>query len=158
LGDFDEIVGWFERVYARTLEVARSVPPEKLDWRPAPGEFSAADIIRHIAATEVMNVARIGSKKLVYGGHSDEYARTYPEVIAYLETCHAEAVNMLQNYGLDALTTLVPTNQGDIAGWRVIVGMLEHEIHHRSQLCSYLTQMGITPPPLFGIYVEDLPK
>jgi uncharacterized damage-inducible protein DinB len=31
-------------------------------------------------------------------------------------------------------------------------------VHHRSQLCEYLSGMGIEPPPLYGLHVEDLPR
>ncbi len=155
--ELEEIISWWDRVYARTLEVAQAVPAEWLDWRPTPEEFSPADLIRHLASTELMNLARLGSGKLAYGGHGPEHGRTKAEVIAYLEECHAQAVALLRQRGESGLSHPVPTNQGSIAGWRVLVGMLEHEIHHRSQLCSYLSRLGISPPPLYGLYVEELP-
>jgi uncharacterized damage-inducible protein DinB len=40
----------------------------------------------------------------------------------------------------------------------VVGGLIEHETHHRSQLCEYLRQLGIEPPPLFGLHAERLPK
>jgi uncharacterized damage-inducible protein DinB len=155
LGDLTD---WFERVYSRTLEVAQAVPALQLDWKPAGQEFSCGDIIRHIASTELMNTARLVSGELHYSGHdSADYGRTKAEVIVRLEQAHAQAMQNLQESGVEALERLVSTNQGQIAGWRVLVGMLEHEIHHRSQLCSYLSQLGIDPPPLYGLYVEELP-
>ena len=153
----DSVVGWWERVYQRTLEVAQAVPQEFLNWRPREGEFSPADIIQHIASTQLMNVGRLESGRLVYPGHGAVENQTKTEVIAYLESCHLTARQLLQQYGEAGLTRLIPTNQGQIEGWRVVVGMIEHEIHHRSQLCSYLTQLGLSPPALFGLYVEELP-
>ncbi|HEX2912650.1 MAG TPA: DinB family protein [Chloroflexia bacterium] len=153
----EDAATWFERVYERTLEVARAVPEAKLEWRPAENEFTCGDLIRHIASTEVMNMARLGSGPLRYPGHAESFGRSKAEVIAYLESCHGRAVEMLQANGEAGLTMPVPTNQGNIAGWRVLVGMIEHEIHHRSQLCSYLSQLGIAPPALYGLYVEELP-
>ena len=154
----NDVIEWFERVYERTAEVAQAIPPEKIDWQPAPDEFSCGNIIRHIGSTELMNVARLQTGHLSYGGHSaSQYGQTRAEVLAYLSHAHTQAVQMLQEGGEAALTRLVPTNQGDIPGWRVLVGMLEHEIHHRSQLCSYLSELGLPPPPLYGLYVEELP-
>ena len=154
----DDLVEWWGRVYDRTLEVAASVPPNKLDWQPAASEYSCGDIIRHLASAELMNVARLRTGRLSYPGHNEAtFGRTKAEAIVYLEQSHAQAVQMLHDEGEMALEKLVPTNQGLIAGWRAMVGMLEHEIHHRSQLCSYLSQMGLKPPPLYGLYVEDLP-
>lgn len=154
---FEDVVGWFERIYSRTLEVAQAIPADKIDWKPSETEFSCGDIVRHIASAELMNVSRIETKKLVYKGHGEEYGRSKAEVVAYLENCHAQALEVLNELGESFLTELVPTNQGQIEGWRVIAGLVEHEIHHRSQLCAYLSTLGIAAPPLFGIYVEDLP-
>jgi uncharacterized damage-inducible protein DinB len=36
--------------------------------------------------------------------------------------------------------------------------MTEHEVHHRSQLASYLTWMGVEPPDIFGLGVEDVER
>jgi uncharacterized damage-inducible protein DinB len=34
--------------------------------------------------------------------------------------------------------------------------MVEHEVHHRSQLAAYLTQMGVEPPQIYGLTIEDI--
>ena len=48
---------------------------------------------------------------------------------------------------------------GEIEAWRrVMGGLIEHEVHHRSQLCEYLSANGIEPPPLYGLHAEDLPR
>ena len=36
------------------------------------------------------------------------------------------------------------------------MAMVEHEIHHRSQLASYLSMVGEAPPQLYGLGVEDV--
>ena len=41
---------------------------------------------------------------------------------------------------------------------RVLGGLAEHEIHHRSQLCEYLSGAGIEPPALYGLHAEELPR
>lgn len=154
-----DISEWFERVYERTLEVVQAVPAHRINWRPVDNEFSCADIIRHIASTEVMNMARLHSGQLHYPGHTPEkFGKTKAEIMANLQRAHAEAQNFLQTAGEKALQEFVPTNQGNISGWRVVVGMLEHEIHHRSQLSSYLSQMNLESPALYGLYVEELPQ
>ena len=38
------------------------------------------------------------------------------------------------------------------------MAMVEHEIHHRSQLAAYLAELGVQPPQLFGVMVEALPR
>ena len=43
-----------------------------------------------------------------------------------------------------------------VKAWRWLMVMVEHEIHHRSQLAVYLSLMGEQPPHIFGLGVEDL--
>jgi uncharacterized damage-inducible protein DinB len=38
------------------------------------------------------------------------------------------------------------------------MAMCEHEVHHRSQLASYLTLMGTDAPDIFGLGVEDVAR
>jgi len=36
------------------------------------------------------------------------------------------------------------------------MSVIEHEVHHRSQLASYLEIMGAEPPQIFGLEVDDV--
>jgi uncharacterized damage-inducible protein DinB len=36
------------------------------------------------------------------------------------------------------------------------MAMVEHEIHHRSQIAMYLSLMGVPPPHIYGLGVEDV--
>ncbi|HEX6291357.1 MAG TPA: DinB family protein [Herpetosiphonaceae bacterium] len=157
ISDVAAFGAYFERVYERTLEVAQAVPPARIDWRPAPGELTCGEIIRHIAATELMNMRAVASGEMRYPGHHADLGTTHAAAIAYLETCHAEAQAMLRALDPQRLQLNIPGQWQDVPGWRRLLGMIEHEIHHRSQLCTYLTLLGCTPPALFGIHVEDLP-
>jgi hypothetical protein len=43
---------YFGSVRERTMRLARCIPPDKLDWTYAPGEFTLGDLLRHIAVAE----------------------------------------------------------------------------------------------------------
>jgi uncharacterized damage-inducible protein DinB len=46
-----------------------------------------------------------------------------------------------------------------VPAWRILLnGLIEHEVHHRSQLCDYLSAAGVEPPALYGLHAEDLPR
>jgi len=45
-----------------------------------------------------------------------------------------------------------------VRAWRLLLAMVEHEVHHRSQLASYLTWMGLEAPDIFGLGVEDVER
>ena len=48
----DAFVRYFENIRGRTERVVACVPPDQLEWRPAPGAFSFGDLIRHLGAIE----------------------------------------------------------------------------------------------------------
>jgi uncharacterized damage-inducible protein DinB len=148
---------YFGRVYGRTLEVARALPSEQIDWRPAPGELSCGELIRHIGSTELMNVRAVATGEMRYPGHHTTLGATHAATLAYLQECHAAAQALLQAMEPQRLRLNIPGQWQDVPGWRRLLGMIEHEIHHRSQLCTYLSLLGCAPPALFGIHVEDLP-
>jgi len=57
----------------------------------------------------------------------------------------------------DALMEMRPSLNGpELKVWRWLMAMSEHEIHHRSQLAVYLSLMGVQPPHIFGLGVEDI--
>ena len=151
--DVDSFVAYFDRVYERTLEVARAIPTEYYAWAPRPSDLTAAEVIHHIASTEVMNVQRVAAGIFHYPGHADQLGAP----VAYLMQCHDHARQLLIGIPVAQLDAQVEAFGGRIAGWRLLLGMIEHEVHHRSQLCSYLTALGLGPPPLFGIALEELP-
>ena len=47
---------YFEGVRRRTVGFFRALPPDHIDWAPRASEYTAGDIIRHVAACEPMFV------------------------------------------------------------------------------------------------------
>ncbi|MGK2965000.1 MAG: DinB family protein [Tepidiformaceae bacterium] len=59
--------------------------------------------------------------------------------------------------GADLEREVTTISGARIPAWRLMIsGLIEHEVHHRSQLCEYLSARGITPPPLYGLHTEEL--
>ena len=76
-------------------------------------------------------------------------------------TCHAQAAARLRTLADGALNeTRPPLEPGarPVRAWRLLMAMSEHEVHHRSQLASYLTWMGLEAPDIFGLGVEDVER
>lgn len=153
----EDLIKYATNVHARTYEAVERLRDEDVDWRPAPGEFSVGELVTHIANTRLMNLGGIQTGEIHYRGHvvkpgTDALAlrrlilRTGKKVVAGL---------------VDAdLEKYIPQTIGEpFPAWRrVMGGLIEHETHHRSQLCEYLRQLGLEPPPLFGLHAEQLPR
>jgi uncharacterized damage-inducible protein DinB len=153
ISDVSSFAEYYERVYQRTLEVARAVPPRRYDWSPRPGELTAAGVIRHIGSTGVMNARRVAGEPLRYPGHGEALGPP----VEYLASCHQEVLRVLTGMPPTRLSATIETLRGTVEGWRLLLNNVEHEVHHRSQLCGHLSELGIEPPALFGVHMEELP-
>lgn len=148
---------YFAAIRRRTLNYIKAVPPEKLDWAPRPGEFSCADIVRHLAAAEAMFVGVVAEGRWHYAGHNPTSNDTLEALVALLEAGHTQALQTLRALPETVLQEPRPALEGPpVQAWRWLMALVEHEIHHRSQLAGYLTLMGVTPPHIFGLGVEDV--
>jgi len=154
-----DFIKYFESIRRRTLNYVRVVPSDKLDWAPKEGEFTCADIIRHIIEAEKMFVRVAMEGRWKYEDHEAGPGQSLDALIAQLEVAHVEAMNKLEGFPNQTLNDLRhgPTGEGHpVKAWRWLMVMAEHEIHHRSQLAVYLFLMGVQPPHIFGLGVEDL--
>jgi uncharacterized damage-inducible protein DinB len=154
-----DFIKYFDSVRRRTLNYIRVVPSDRLNWSPKEGEFTCADIIRHIIATEKMFVRVAMDGRWHYEGHEAEKKQSLEELMALLETAHAEAMDRFGQLPDQDLYEPRPGPKGEgqpLKVWRWLMAMAEHEIHHRSQLSVYLSLMGVQPPHIFGLGVEDL--
>jgi uncharacterized damage-inducible protein DinB len=43
-----------------------------------------------------------------------------------------------------------------ITVWKWLRAMVEHEIHHRAQIYTYLGMLGIPTPPIYGLTSEEV--
>ena len=80
---------------------------------------------------------------------------------AFAVVRHVAAGARLRGLSDAALETMrAPLEPGSppVRAWRLLLAMVEHEAHHRSQLASYLTWMGLEAPDIFGLGVEDVER
>ena len=154
-----DFIKYFDSIRRRTMNYIRVVPADRLDWSPKEGEFTCADIIRHIIAAEKMFINVVTEGRWKFEGHESEGEQSLDELIALLEATHVEAMEKLGRFPDRDLykPRYGPKEDGHpLKAWRWLMAMTEHEIHHRSQLAVYLSQMGVQPPHIFGLGVEDL--
>ena len=156
-----EFTEYFDGVRRRTVGFFRMIPPDMIDWTPKDGEYSCGDIVRHVAVSESMFSGVVADGVWRYDGHARELGASLDEALAMLDARHTAAARALTKAGDVALAQVRPALEPGgrpIRGWRVLMAMCEHEVHHRSQLASYLTLMGIEAPDIFGLGVEDVTR
>jgi uncharacterized damage-inducible protein DinB len=153
VGDF---IRYFEGVRRRTRSVIEQVTPDLLNWRPRPGEFTCGDIVRHLAGAERFFVTKVLEDRWTSdldpgppldhgatGTHFDEVHRAEMSRLAELPDARLQA-------------SMRDLDGGQVKTWRLLMAMVEHEVHHRSQLDSYLAEAGVEPPQLYGYRMEEV--
>lgn len=156
--DVARFIAYFESIRRRTMTYIRTIPEDHLDWAPKAAEFTCSDLVGHIAAAEQMYVGVVMEGHWHYPGHTRVPHTTLKTLIAEIEDRHTQAMQRLQQLPDSALMQTRPTlvEGSSIKVWRWLMAMVEHEIHHRSQLAVYLTLMGVTPPHIYGMGVEEV--
>jgi len=153
----EKLIEYIGNVQGRTYEAVERLRDEDLEWRPAPGEFTAAELVMHIVNTRLMNLGGIQVGAIHYKGHAVKPGTTAADLRRATLRSGKKVIAGLVDADLEKL---IPQTIGEpFPAWRrAMGGLIEHETHHRSQLCEYLRQMGLEPPPLFGLHTEQLPK
>jgi uncharacterized damage-inducible protein DinB len=161
----EPFLAYYGKIRARTLRVARCIPPERIEWVPAwgratPGEnrWSFGDLLRHLGALERwMFAENVRGNPSRYPGCGRDLADGYDEIFAFLERTHAESMEIFARLSPDDLQARCETPGGaSIPVWKWLRAMVEHEIHHRGQIYLYLAELGIETPPLYGLTSEEV--
>ena len=153
----DELIAYVGRVHGRTYEAAECVTDALVDWRPRPGDFSVGELVMHIANARLMNLGTLQGKGIHYKGHAVKPGTTRGDLLQLLLRSSKKTIAQLT--AIDLEEPVESLTAPALPGWnRVLGGLVEHEIHHRSQLCEYLSAAGIEPPALYGLHAEDLPR
>jgi uncharacterized damage-inducible protein DinB len=153
-----DFIEQFEKVRGRTLRVARCIPHDKIEWTFREGRFTFGDILRHLAATErYMWAENAQFRPSIYPGHSRALADGYDEIFAYMDRLHRESMQIFSALGDEDLLRKTTTPDGaNIALWKWLRLMTEHEIHHRGQIYIYLAILEVPSPPLYGLTEEQV--
>jgi uncharacterized damage-inducible protein DinB len=148
---------YFESVRRRTLNFCHIVPDDRVDWAPQPGEFTFGDVVRHLAACEQMFVTVAITGRWAYPGHERSLGADLRGALGYLEACHTSAMAALGTLSdADLGRTRDAIGGHPIKIWRLLMLMAEHEVHHRSQISSYLSLIGVEPPQIYGLHLEEV--
>jgi uncharacterized damage-inducible protein DinB len=157
VGDFTR---YFEGVNRRALRDIGALPAEAEGWRPGMGQgeqgWDIGQLVDHIAASRRMFL-------VVYRGEG--WRMTLPvslprdRWLPELEDSAAELVAGLRQTPDEWLQRRIPAVDGSgatLAGWRALMNLVEHEIHHRSQLDTYAGINGWNVPQIFGLTAEQV--
>ena len=145
-----------QAIRVRTRQVVEMIRPEHAAWRPEPGALSVGEVLRHMWHSEE------SVRRTALEGDFSYYERRVPQGLravlgtpaalaeerAALERVHNETLAAVSAFPIERWED---ERVHDGLGYRrkvyaILLGINEHEIHHRAQLMTYLRILG-TPVP-----------
>jgi uncharacterized damage-inducible protein DinB len=142
------------------MELIKKVPEDKLDWRPAPGLLSLGQLIHHIGQADMAwtKVLRgdwdlgqfLGVRRsmdlLEVIGDVDNLT----DEIETLEITHQEILKWIAAQSDEQLEKIYEGAGWKVSGRQIVLGLCEHEGHHRGQIVTYLRLLEVPDPRPWG--------
>jgi uncharacterized damage-inducible protein DinB len=156
-----ELASSFRTVRGNTIKVAEEIPEDQYGFSPAPGVRTVAQTLAHIAlspkfAEQVNRIERrttmVGFDFQKFMGQwmaEGEKPRSKAEILELLRASGDDFAAWLETLSEDFLGEVVSMPPGGHPASRtrfdMLLGVKEHEMHHRGQLMLVERMLGITP-------------
>ena len=140
------------RENATTLQIIRAIPADKGDYRPDPNSKSALELAWHMATAEHRFLACIADGAFNFdpfprpesthtpAGVSDWYSQTFNANMERISKMSGEQLAKVLDFrGLVQLPAVL-----------FLQFNINHIVHHRGQLSTYLRPMGSKVPNIYG--------
>ena len=148
----DVYLGTLKMESGTTKKILEAVPSDKGEYRPDPASRTAMELTRHIAAADNRFVeTAINGVFDTNPAMIPENVKTPAEIAAWYEERYAKNIEALTKVSGEQLAKIL-----DFRGmfqWPAVKFLmfgLQHTIHHRGQLSSYLRCMGAKVPAIYG--------
>ena len=135
-----------------TTAIIAAIPAGRADYRPHPGSRSAFELAWHIVSAEIKYLDAAAAGVFPHDlKPAPDGVRTPADVLAWYVERYGPAVQRLEQTTGDDLLRIV-----DFYGIRsfpaigLIQIILNHTIHHRGQLSTYLRPTGAKVPSIYG--------
>jgi uncharacterized damage-inducible protein DinB len=155
-----ELAGAFRTVRKNTVQIANEIPEDKYDFQAAPDTRSIRDLLVHIAlgptfasyvhTNQITDMSKVDFQDLVTKIIADQAKpRGKAEVVALLEAegeTFASYLAGLSEAFLGEMVIMMPGAGVDTKSrFEMLLGVKEHEMHHRAQLMVMERMLGIVP-------------
>lgn len=156
----DAFLRYFDAVNRRAMRDIAALPPEADGWRPAAGTgenaWSINQIIGHMAGSRLYFASAYAGKGWVTERPPDVRSREMwvPAIEASARALR-QALESTPDAWLARRVAMIDS-AGELSGWRVLMMMVEHDIHHRSQLDTYAGANGWDVPQIFDRTAETI--
>ena len=151
---------YFDAVHRRALRDVGALPPEADGWTPATGEgehaWSINTLVGHMAGSRLYFVSAYRGDGWISPMPPDVSSRALwlPALEESARRLHAALADTPDAW-LTRKVSMIDTGAA-LSGWRILMMMLEHDIHHRSQIDTYAGLNGWDVPDIYGRSAEQI--
>jgi uncharacterized damage-inducible protein DinB len=156
-----ELADSFRIVRGNTIKIAQDLPEEKYSFRAAPGARSVGELLSHIAIAYGFQYQIHGEDRrttlvgfdfpalMQRMGAEEKVPRTKQQIVALLESSGDKWAGWLEGLTDDFLAERVQFPEGASPSsktrFEMVLGVKEHEMHHRGQLMLIERIVGVVP-------------
>jgi uncharacterized damage-inducible protein DinB len=146
----------FENESSTTRRVIEAIPADKSAYKPDPVSMNALDLAKHLAISEIQILKGAINGEFDFTEKVPDSVKTPAEVAKWYGETSEEILAQLRAMTPDQLARIV-----DFRGFMQMPAILfvpvavNHSIHHRGQLSTYLRPMGGKVPSIYGPCYED---
>ncbi|MBI5288523.1 MAG: DinB family protein [Chloroflexi bacterium] len=156
----DSFLRYFDAVHRRAMRDVGALPPAADGWAPARGEgehaWSIKTLVGHMAGSRLYFANAYRGEGWISPSPPDVSNRDLwlpaLDESAYLLRGTLEGT---PDEWLNRKVAMIDS-AGALSGWRVLMMMVEHDIHHRSQIDTYAGLNSWPVPDIYGRSAETI--
>lgn len=159
--DIDTFLRYFEGVNKRAMRDIAALPPAADGWAPPSGEGEKAwginTLVGHMCGSRLYFASAYSGTGWVSPPPPDVSSREkwLPALQASFDAFKAKLAGTPPEW-LDRRVEMIDSPGATLPGWRVLLMMMEHDIHHRSQIDTYAGLNGWDPPQIYNRSAETI--
>ena len=156
----DAFLTYFEGVNGRALRDINALPAAADGWIPATGEgekaWSINKLIGHMCGSRMYFASAFSGSGWISPPPPDVSRRELwaPALQASFDS-FAATIRSIKDRRLEEKIQTIDSPFG-LSGWRVLAMMVEHDIHHRSQIDTYAGLNGWDVPQIYNRSAETI--
>ena len=162
--DIGSYLKFFDSVRRRTERDVAALPPEAAAWRPpaiaGEAEWSIGQIINHLGGSRLYFASAYRGEGWLWTRTDEVMDADDPKTwLPWLRTSAERFAATLTDTPAEWLNRrieMIDTPGAALSGWRILMMMIEHEVHHRSQIDAYAGLQGWPVPDIFNRSAEHI--
>lgn len=155
-----ELAESFRTVRANTIQIAEEIPEDKYSFRATPEVMSVGQMLAHLAVAprwqielhtdrvSVVDFALFG-KRLAESKTQEQALQTKEQIVGALQEGAEQVTAFMAKLTPEVLQETVsfppPVQPPHKTRFEMVLGIKEHEMHHRGQLMLIQRLLGIVP-------------